>query len=497
MINTTKTTNIIEPLINRYTDLGYEPILKMAILVCSAFLLLGPVRDSASADPPNVILMMADDLGWKDTGFNGHPFLKTPGLDAMARNGMRFQRFYAAAPVCSPTRGSCLTGRHPFRYGVFFANTGHLRKQEFTIAEYVKQQGYVTGHFGKWHLGTLTKTVKDSNRGGPSGAGHYSPPSANGFDEYFSTEAKTPTYDPLIKPKSKSSRNYWLPVKDPDQSEPYGTRYWKNGEPATDLAGDDSRIIMDQALRFINDSRERRFLAVIWFHAPHLPVVASAEDRKPFANRSLYDQSYFGCIRALDRQVARLRTELKKLKLDQDTLVCFCSDNGPEGNNKAPGSAGQFRGRKRSLYEGGVRVPAVIEWPGTIPAGSITEHVAVTSDYLPTVVELTGGKLPERPIDGVSLVPVFKTPSLRRSRPVFFESRNMASCIEQRFKLVVRVQPGSTKVSNIELYDLQTDPGEKRNVADRYPEQVARMVGELKDWRQSCRDSLDGKDYQR
>jgi len=133
-------------------------------------------------DRPNIILCMADDLGWADPGFNGNSIIKTPSLDAMAEAGLRFTRFYSAAPVCSPTRGSCLTGRHPYRYGITFANVGHMPKEEVTLAEVLKTQGYATGHFGKWHLGTLTKTEKDSNRGGPRGAKHYSPPWENGFD---------------------------------------------------------------------------------------------------------------------------------------------------------------------------------------------------------------------------------------------------------------------------------------------------------------------------
>ncbi|MFW6163921.1 MAG: sulfatase-like hydrolase/transferase, partial [Planctomycetota bacterium] len=133
----------------------------------AAAVTLAPRIDAAPAHKPNVILAMTDDQGWGDTGYNGHPVLKTPTLDAMARAGLRFDRWYAGAPVCSPTRGSCLTGRHPYRYGIFFANVGHMRKQEITLAEALKTQGYATGHFGKWHLGTLTTKTKDSNRGRP------------------------------------------------------------------------------------------------------------------------------------------------------------------------------------------------------------------------------------------------------------------------------------------------------------------------------------------
>ena len=224
---------------------------------------------------PNIILCMADDLGWGDTGYAGHPCIRTPNLDDMARSGLRFDRFYAGAPVCSPTRGSCLTGRHPYRYGVFYANVGHLPPEELTLAEALKPLGYVTGHFGKWHLGTLTRTEKDSNRGGPEGTEHYSPPWDNGFDVCFSTEAKVPTWDPMWKPAPKAPHTGWDYIQDLAQAVPYGTHYWTGpGQMVTrNLRGDDSRVIMDRAIPFIekNAKDSKPFPAAIWFHAPHLP----------------------------------------------------------------------------------------------------------------------------------------------------------------------------------------------------------------------------------
>jgi len=164
----------------------------------------------SAADKPNIILMMADDLGWGDTGYNGHQRLQTPHLDQMAADGIRFNRFYAAAPVCCPTRGSCITGRHPYRYGIYFANTGHLPKDEMNLAEALKQEGYATGHFGKWHMGTLTKEVVDANRGGrKKNDSNYAPPWERGFDVCFSTESKSPPmtrcYNQKAEPNSNSS----------------------------------------------------------------------------------------------------------------------------------------------------------------------------------------------------------------------------------------------------------------------------------------------------
>ena len=175
------------------------------------------------ATPTNFILCMTDDLGWGDPGYNGNQIIKTPNLDDMASGGLVFNRFYSSSPVCSPTRGSCLTGRHPYRYGIFGANTGHLPKEEITLAGILKGKGYRTGHFGKWHLGTLTKSIKDSNRGGIDGGKHYAPPWEHGFEVCFSTEAKVPTYDPMLTPIG------WQGNTDPNKE--FGTYYWnKKGD---------------------------------------------------------------------------------------------------------------------------------------------------------------------------------------------------------------------------------------------------------------------------
>ncbi len=437
-------------------------------------------RDSSGK--PNIILCMTDDQGWGDTGYNGHPVLKTPSLDAMAGEGIRFDRFYAGAPVCSPTRGSAITGRHPYRYGIFFANTGHMRKEEITLAEALKTVGYTTGHFGKWHLGTLTTKIKDSNRGAPGKAQHYSPPWQNGFDECFSTEAKVPTYDPMKKPGS---------------DEPYGTYYWKtDGTRETEnLEGDDSRIIMDRAIPFIdNAARSKKpFLAVIWFHTPHLPVLAGPEHRKLYKDQPESKQHYYGAVTAMDEQVGRLRKELKTLGISDDTLLWFCSDNGPEGKSgKAPGSAGHLRGRKRSLFEGGVRVPGLLVWPAKVKKPRAADMPCSTLDYFPTVMDVVGIKMlsqPE-PIDGVSLLPLIEGGMKQRPMPIGFESAGQVALIDNRYKIY-----SANRGKTFSLFDLIEDPAETTDLAAAKPEILNIMKQTLLKWRASCKGSLDGKDY--
>jgi len=434
---------------------------------------------------PNIILCMTDDLGWGDTGFNGNPIIKTPNLDKMAEAGLRFTRFYSAAPVCSPTRGSCITGRHPYRYGITFANVGHMPKEEVTLAEALKTQGYTTGHFGKWHLGTLTKKEKDSNRGGPRGTKHYSPPWENGFDVCFSTEAKVPTWDPMKKPESNT---------------PYGTYYWKeDGTKATEnLEGDDSRIIMDRVVPFIRNAvkQKKPFLAVVWFHTPHLPVIAGAKYRKIYSQYSEDQQHYYGCVTAMDEQMGRLRRELRELDIANNTMVWFCSDNGPEGKDgrsgRTRGSAGSLRGRKRSLFEGGVRVPALLEWPARIKGSRVTKIPCCTSDYFPTTLDVLGIniKVQPQPVDGISLLPLIEGKMTKRPAPIAFESGSQLSLTDNRYKIY-----SNNKGKTYMLFDLIEDPGEKKDLSGEKSQISQSMKATLEKWRKSCKDSLAGKDY--
>jgi len=462
------------------------------VLICVAPLLI-------AAEKPNIILVMCDDLGWGDVGFNGNKIIHTPHLDAMAKNSLRFERFYAAAPVCSPTRGSCITGRHPYRYGVYFANTGHMKTEELTLAELLKKHGYATGHFGKWHLGTLTKTETEANRGGPRGVKNFSPPQVNGFDVCFSTESKVPTWDPMLRPKNNKSKTWWDPAED---NGPYGTAYWneKGARVTENLRGDDSRVIMDRAIPFIRAAakKEQPFFTIVWFHAPHLPVVAGPEYTKLYAKHSKFAQHYYGCITALDEQVGRLRKELRTLGIADNTLVTFCSDNGPEGNASAPGSAGHFSGRKRSLLEGGIRVPGLVEWPAKIKPG-VTAIPAVTSDYLPTILDLIGAEQTDkRPLDGISLVPLFKGKMKERGQPIGFQSAGQVALISDRYKIYGsggRKKEQELTLPKLKLFDLKKDPSEKNDLAAQHPDLIKKMTATLKQWRKSCRHSDTGGDY--
>ena len=463
-----------------------------------------PERGPGSGpERPNVILIMFDDLGYADLGFQGSEHADSPHIDEMAANSLVFERFYAQAPVCSPTRGSALTGRHPFRYGVFFANTGHLPEDELNLAVLLRDRGYRTGMFGKWHLGTLTTEVEDANRGRPGDDRHFAPPWQRGFEVCFATESKVPTFDPMIRPRDfehlpGNLQHWWDPVTDPDQRAAYGTRYWNEaGEEVTEsLEGPNARVIMDRAIPFIEQAVEegKPFFAVIWFHEPHWPVVAGPDDTAPFDHLSRFEQHYYGCIRAADEQVGRLRATLRRLGVADDTMLWLTSDNGPEGRASMPGSAGFLRGRKRDLYDGGVRVPGLLEWPRRVTEARVTAMPAVTSDYLPTVADLLGLELPaDRPLDGVSLMPLIDGASEERPAPIPFQSNGRIALVDNRFKLI-HYGPGrhfAEPPYEWQLYDMPADPGERNDLAAEHPEVVEQMAAHLEQWNESVRGCLD------
>ena len=443
-------------------------------------------------ESPNIILIMTDDMGWGDVGFNGNTVIKTPNLDQLASEGMVFDRFYAGCSVSSPTRASVLTGRNPFRTGVFHANTGILRPEEVTLPELLQQRGYFTGHFGKWHLGTLTHTETDANRGRAGETSLYNLPREHGYVESFVTESKVPTYDPMKRPAECDGR-FWDCLAPGDPGVKFSTFYWKhNGEKETEnLEGDDSRVIMDRVLPFIQQSKaaKRPFFSVVWFHTPHLPCVAGPEYAKMYEKYSLQERNYYGCISAMDEQVGRLVSFLKEEGLYENTILCFCSDNGPE--LRTPGTAGTLRGKKRDLYEGGIRVPAFVVWPGQVPGDQRTDHIASTSDYLPTFVDLLNLPTPSNEIDGESLMGFFKNQD-KRKKPLVFAVPNphQGAVIEQQYKLFY-------KGGKYELYDIQRDPNERRNLASDYPMITERLRKVLDENLESYRQSYEGAEYGR
>jgi arylsulfatase A-like enzyme len=424
------------------------------------------------AGQPNIILMMADDLGYGDTGFNGNEIIRTPHLDEMAKAGAKLTHFYAGGPVCSPTRGTCLTGRHYYRYGIWSANVGHLPKQEITLARMLKDQGYVTGHFGKWHLGTLSReySTKGANRKPEE---NFAPPWERDYDRSFVVESSVATWDPGSKKNPFYDDGNPLPADD------------------VSLKGGAARVVVDRAIPFMEKAirEEKPFLAVVWFNAPHEPIKAGPDYLKMYEGHG--DAAhYYGCITEMDEQVGRIRKSLRAWGVAENTLVFFCSDNGPEGKEpkgKKAGLTSGLRGRKRSLYDGGVRVPAIAEWPGRIDPEQVIDIPCSTLDYFPTIAKATGYRMPDdRPIDGQDILPILAGQSNSREKSIPFRARNGGTLVKDKYKLVL---PGD------ELYDLSKDWSEESDISNAHPERVAQMKKELLQYLDSMQKSHAGEDY--
>jgi arylsulfatase A-like enzyme len=402
---------------------------------------------------PNIVLVMADDQGWGQVGYYGHPLLKTPNLDAMAQAGIRFDRFYAAGPVCSPTRASVLTGRTHNRTGVP-THGKRLCLQEKTLAQALKKAGYTTAHFGKWHLNGVR------GPGVPVLGDDENHPGRYGFDTWISV-TNFFDLDPLMS---------------------------RNGRFEA-FKGDSSEVIVTEALMYMKQQKGAPFFAMIWYGSPHNPMQALDRDRKDLPDDKL--GHHLGEIVGIDRSVGMLRKGLRDLGIEKDTLVWYCSDNG--GLDVDPDAVGPLRGHKGSVFEGGIRVPAIVEWPGRIKP-MITDMPASTMDIMPTLVDLLD--LPEDSMmsvrDGESILPLFQGGVPNRTHLIPFAFLKQAAFINGNYKLVSQ---NRNKDNSWELYDLGSDPGETRDLSRELPERFKDMMAEAQAVLRSVADSTEGKDY--
>lgn len=507
--------NSFTPFFNSIKQLGCMLALS-ACLMSTLYASLSQAKSSPNLKPTskktNVILLMSDDQGWGDVAYNGNKIIHTPSLDQMANDSIKLDRFYAAAPVCSPTRGSVLTGRHPFRYGIEWAGIGHMPKNEITIAEVLSDSGYQTGHFGKWHVGELSKTVNQSYfTGDLADPEHYSPPWENGFNESFSTESMMPTYNPYYYQGGEYGTKDYRHL----QTEPtvlgqktggfrWRDHYWTGPGQMVDnwLAGDDSKIVMDRAVNFIDRkvANDQPFLAVIWFHTPHTPLVAGNEDRERYKNHPMPAQHFYGAVTAMDRQIGRLRTHLKALGISDNTIVWFKSDNGPSYIHNF-NSSGPFSGKKAELKEGGIRVPSLIEWPSKLTGGKAISTPMSTMDVYPTILAALNIPLPSnQPIlDGENILPILTNEINKRNQAIPFQSpmrgvkydadnsRLQYALSGERYKLY-----SGDNGNTWQLFDLITDQKEQDDISAKHPQIVKNMKSEFFQWQAETKhDALD------
>lgn len=424
----------------------------------AASILLAALTLALPAAAPNIVVILADDLGWADLGCYGNTFNETPNIDRLAAEGLRFTQFYAG-PVCSPTRANIQSGQDQARFGITQHIPGHRRPfarlidpvvptelplSTVTFAESLGTNGYRTGYFGKWHLG-----------------GQNHSPSDQGWQTALETHGNT------------------LPPS-------------VTGSPETRQTAE---FLTEKAIAFIESNHDHPFLLQISHAAVHIPLTTTPERIAKYKNKAPMPgypsrPDYAGLLEELDHSVGAISAVLDRLGLSQNTLLFFTSDNGGlvhQQDNTIVTSNHPLRSEKGSLYEGGIRVPAIARWPGTIPPNQQCATPAITQDLYPTFLALSNSAKPDQPQDGISLVSLLRNPSSPLSRnalhwhlPHYHHSTPASAIRQGDWKLIEFFED-----NHIELYDLSTDMGEADNRAPQEPQRAESMRTALKAWRES------------
>ena len=428
---------------------------------------------------PNVVIIFTDDQGYQDLGCYGSPLIQTPAIDGMAREGLKLTDFYVSASVSSASRAGLLTGRLNTRNGVkgvFFPESEGMPSEEITLAEALKEQGYATGCFGKWHLGDLK--------------GHL--PTDQGFDKYFGIPYSNDMY---IGPSQKFASNavfregYTLSEAKADQdfvrNAPNRATIKKRLNSVSPLfEGDEiieypcdqsttTRRYFDKAIEFVGQNKEKPFFVYITPSMPHIPLFASEQFRGK-SKRGLYGD----VVEEIDWNVGRFLDYLDQQGLAENTLVIFASDNGPWlGYKEDSGSADPLRGGKFSYYEGGVRVPCILRWKGTIPAGVTSDAIIASIDLFPTIMHYAGCKSFRQEIDGVDISSFLKNPSLRlRDEYVYVKGGEVHGIRKGDWVYLPKTGNSKFKEGDVpELFNLKRDIGETNNLHLEYPEKVKEL----------------------
>lgn len=424
---------------------------------------IGTAAGQPGAMPPSFIIFCTDDQGIGDLGVYGAADIPTPNLDALAASGVRFTNWYSASPVCSPSRAALLTGRYPARTGVerilpSARNTSGLFRSEVTIAKALQGIGYRTGVFGKWHLGSSSE----------------SRPNAQGFDEFYGFHAGCIDYYSHIM--------YW---EQPAQHDLWhnDSEVWENGTYFTD-------IITRESLRFLSENRSRPFFLYVAYNAPHYPLHAPREYMERFAHLERHRQLQAAMVATVDDSVGRILTQLRKLGLTENTMVFFQSDNGAtiekrelldgSGEFFHGGSNAPYRGFKGGLYEGGIRMPAVLSWPGSLPAGRVVNGIGCAIDVLPTFLAAAGAKPPAgKVIDGKNVLPMARGEAPSPHESLFWKYGTQVALRRGSWKVILKGKESfeeNAHLPAIFLANLEKDPNEMRNLAAEQPEILQQMT---------------------
>ena len=427
-----------------------------AFLTAVAFLL--PLC-SAMAEKPNIVVFLVDDMGWGDLACYGNKIIKSPHLDKFAAEGVRFTQCYSACGVCSPSRSSILTGRTPYRNGVWrwlpSGHAAHLRESEITLPELLKENGYATCHVGKWHLNGHFNSDKQPQ------------PDDHGYDHWMATQ-------------NNASPNHKNP-----------TNFVRNGEPMGKLEGFSAPLVATEGVRWLKEDRdkEKPFLLSVWTHEPHLPIESAEEFMKPYAH--IDDEGirqHHGNITQLDHAFGIVMKGLDDLDLRDNTIVFFTSDNGPEGKirrGRTQGSTGGLRGRKRDSHEGGIRVAGMVRWPGQIAPGTVSKVPVIGSDIFTTVLKIAGIDVPsDRTIDGADIRPAFKGQPVERQVPLFW--RTHIAPVKSRAAMRIgdwKIVADET-LKEFQLFEIEKDWQETTDLASKKPKKLAEMKKQFMEvWR--------------
>lgn len=404
---------------------------------------------------PNILIILADDLGYGDLQCYGHPRILTPNLNQFATEGTRFTQCYAACSVCSPSRSAILTGRTPYRNGVFRwipeKHECHLRTSEITVASLLKKEGYDTCHAGKWHLNGWFNDPRQPQ------------PNDHGFDHWFATQ-------------NNAAPNHINPMN-----------FVRNGKEVGPLEGPSSHLVADEVITWLKKRTDnsRPFYVSMWTHEPHLPIETLPKFQESYADLEPDVRQHHGNVTQMDTAVGKVLAAIDELGLRDNTFVFFTADNGPEGDglkNRTRGSTGGLRGRKRDTYEGGIRVPGIWRWPGHVVAGATSDEPIIGSDLFTTVCEVAGIPVPsDRTIDGASWLPLLKGEHIVRKQPLYW--RNHLAPLKTRVGLRDGVWKilGSNDLTQFELYNLQDDPQETTELSEKHPDKLAEMKKKLID----------------
>ncbi|MEO1618536.1 MAG: sulfatase-like hydrolase/transferase [Planctomycetota bacterium] len=416
-----------------------------AIASLVLFLLVTPgVCLASDRSKPNIVVLLADDMGWGDSATYGHPLIQTPHLDRLASQGLKFTQCYSACGVCSPSRSAILTGRTPYRNGVYRHLSGnheaHLRRSEITYPKLLKTIGYETCHVGKWHLNSKPQFNTTE----------YPQPGDHGYDYWMATHNNA-------EPSHRNPKNFF-----------------RNGKPVGELQGYSAPLVATEAARWLSQLRDKTkpFALSVWFHEPHSPIATDPKFSGLYKGHE--NSTYMGNITQLDHGLGLVMRALDEEGVSENTLVIFSSDNGPVA--KFGGTTGGLRGGKRSDHEGGIRVPGVARWPGEIAPGTVSDIPVIGTDIFATVLDLTGIPLPsDRTIDGVSMVPAFAGQPLARKVPLFWRTHVSPPSDRVALRIGDWKLVGDETLTKFQLYEIQKDWREENDLAQSMPAKAMEM----------------------